>query len=67
MSQAQLDREVARVTGESVDIIRRMGFGPLTIPAYGDDTERAGRMPILPRRRARAAQTVPPELLRRAA
>ena len=32
MSQAQLDREVAQLTGESVSFIRSMGFSPLNVP-----------------------------------
>jgi hypothetical protein len=32
MSQAQLEREVARSTGESVGFIRSMGFSELNIP-----------------------------------
>ena len=32
MSQAQLDREVAHLTGESVSFIRSMGFSPLNPP-----------------------------------
>jgi len=32
MSQAQLDREVAQLTGESVSFIRSMGFSPMNIP-----------------------------------
>ena len=32
MSQAQLDREVAQLTGESVSFIRSMGFSELNIP-----------------------------------
>ena len=33
MSQAQLDREVAQLTGESVGFIRSMGFSPLNLPS----------------------------------
>jgi len=33
MSQAQLDREVAQVTGESVGFIRSMGFSPMNVPS----------------------------------
>ncbi|HEY3965159.1 MAG TPA: hypothetical protein VGM05_11460 [Planctomycetaceae bacterium] len=29
MTQRDLNRAVARVTGESVDVIERMGFGPV--------------------------------------
>lgn len=32
MSQAQLDREVAQLTGESVGFIRSMGFSPMNVP-----------------------------------
>lgn len=32
MSQAQLDREVAQLTGESVSFIRSMGFSPMSMP-----------------------------------
>jgi hypothetical protein len=32
MSQAQLDREVAQLTGESVSFIRSMGFSPMNVP-----------------------------------
>ena len=39
MNQAELNRAVARATGESVSTIRRLGFGP-TGPEFetGDDT-----------------------------
>jgi hypothetical protein len=29
MTQRDLNRAIARVTGESVDVIERMGFGPV--------------------------------------
>ena len=32
MSQAELDREVSRATGESVGTIRRQGFSILPLP-----------------------------------
>ena len=38
MSQAELDREVSRATGESVGTIRRQGFSILPLPDdYVDD------------------------------
>ena len=38
MSQAELDREVSRATGESVGTIRRQGFSILPLPDdYLDD------------------------------
>jgi hypothetical protein len=36
MTQRQLDRAVARATGERITTIRRMGFGPLA-PLPDDD------------------------------
>lgn len=35
MTQRDLNRAVARVTGESVDVIERMGFGPVD-DSWGD-------------------------------
>jgi hypothetical protein len=38
MTQAELDREISRTTGESMGIIRQHGFSILPIPAeLGDD------------------------------
>jgi hypothetical protein len=34
MTQAELNREVARATGESVAEIRHLGFVPLTLEPY---------------------------------
>ena len=41
MTQAELDREVSRVTGESVRTIRRHGFSMLPLPddSFDDDAE----------------------------
>ena len=41
MSQAELDREVSRATGESVGTIRRQGFSMLPLPEDSgeDDSE----------------------------
>ena len=33
MSQAELDREVAQLTGESVGFIRSMGFSSMNVPS----------------------------------
>jgi hypothetical protein len=37
MSQASLDREVARATGESLDVIRRRGFSIVQPDELQDD------------------------------
>jgi len=39
MSQAELDREVSRATGESVGTIRRQGFSILPLPDDPFDDE----------------------------
>jgi len=39
MSQAELDREVSRATGESVGTIRRQGFSILPLPDDAFDDE----------------------------
>ena len=39
MSQAELDREVSRATGESVGTIRRQGFSILPLPNDAFDDE----------------------------
>ena len=39
MSQAELDREVSRATGESVGTIRRQGFSILPLPADSLDED----------------------------
>ena len=37
MTQAELDREISRTTGESMGIIRQHGFSVLPIPEASDD------------------------------
>jgi len=39
MSQAELDREVSRATGESMGTIRRQGFSILPLPDDSFDDE----------------------------
>ena len=41
MSQAELDREVSRATGESIGTIRRHGFSMLPLPddSFDNDPE----------------------------
>ena len=39
MSQAELDREVSRATGESLGTIRRQGFSILPLPDDAFDDE----------------------------
>ena len=39
MTQAELDREIARATGESVQTIGQRGFVPLTSVPYEQDHE----------------------------
>ena len=39
MTQAELNREIARVTGESVQTIGQRGFVPLTPVPYEQDRE----------------------------
>jgi hypothetical protein len=42
MRQSQLDRAVARITGERISTIRRMGFSPLAAPS--EEAERPVRV-----------------------
>ena len=39
MTQAQLNRAVARATGESLDCVRHRGFSPLRLPRVVDPPE----------------------------
>ncbi len=39
MTQAELNREVARATGESVAEIRHLGFVPLTLTPYEQEPQ----------------------------
>ena len=39
MTQSELDREVARATGESLRTVASMGFVPLTVKPYERDRE----------------------------
>jgi len=39
MTQAELNREVARATGESVAEIRHLGFVPLTMEPYEQEPQ----------------------------
>lgn len=65
MSQAQLDREVAHFTGESVSFIRSMGFSLLNIPCP-QRPRKCGRQAAV---RVQKAQKIEPadRVLRRAA
>lgn len=53
MTQAQLNREVARATGETVDFIKQMGFVAVVVPApcahARRHRHRRGRYQRLPR------------------
>jgi hypothetical protein len=44
MTQAQLDREVARATGESVEFVRNSGFSEVQVPFVPDWTRKAARI-----------------------
>jgi hypothetical protein len=58
MTQAELDREISRTTGESVTTIRNLGFSlveppdsePLTVDWDAVDAERVGMFPASYRR-----------------
>jgi hypothetical protein len=58
MTQAELDRELSRVTGESVGTIRSLGFSlveppdiePLTVDWDALEAERVGMFPAAQRR-----------------
>lgn len=65
MSQAQLEREVARTTGESVGFIRSMGFSELNMPCP-PSPRKYGRQAAL---RVQNSQKIEPaeQVLRRAA
>ncbi|MBM4072689.1 MAG: hypothetical protein FJ271_27750 [Planctomycetes bacterium] len=53
MNQNQLNREVAQVTGETVELIRQRGFGILVVP----------RVYFQPRRRGGQALPKPTKLV----
>jgi hypothetical protein len=63
MTQAQLEREISRATGESVTTIRNLGFSlidpqepePLTVDWDELDASRVGLFPAAPSRRLLAA------------
>jgi hypothetical protein len=55
MTQEQLEQQVARRTGETVDTVRRIGFGP-DRPAWGRTN--LGRMLRLQSRRRRMQPAV---------
>lgn len=42
MTQEQLNREVARATGETIQLIREMGFGLLIMPDVVELTPQGG-------------------------
>ena len=65
MSQAQLDREVAHLTGESVSFIRSMGFSPLN-PPYPPRPRKCGRQAAARVRKAHAGDAAE-QMLRKAA
>jgi hypothetical protein len=53
MTQAQIDRAVARATGESIALIRSLGFSELCLPVVVDCPEKGscqinGRRKLLP-------------------
>jgi hypothetical protein len=55
MTQRDLDREVARATGETVSIIRNMGFSVLEMPepeplTVDWDSLQESRLAVLPQR-----------------
>jgi hypothetical protein len=62
MTQRQIDRAVASATGESLDLVRRMGFGLLEepeddMPTTVDwDALDAGRVALFPDGRSRQMQ-----------
>jgi hypothetical protein len=65
MSQAQLDREVANLTGESVSFIRSMGFSPMNVPSPPTPRQYARQTAV----RVQKAQRIEPpdQVLRKAA
>jgi len=64
MTQSQLDREVARATGESIRNIKRLGFSYLLVPDRGHPTDPAKRDRVAHHRRQNTphAMQVPPAL-----
>ena len=65
MTQRDLNRAVARATGESVDMIERMGFGPLDDSSSDQepnsidwDADDDARLAVQAVRRRRLAATV---------
>lgn len=67
MSQAQLDREVAQLTGESVGFIRSMGFSELNIPRPQQPTRFSRQAAIRLHKALDNKSTDSDELVRRAA
>ena len=48
MTQAELEREVSRATGESRDTVRRQGFSILPLPGdYGEDEPEVSTIRII--------------------
>lgn len=47
MKQADLDREICRVTGESRDLIQRMGFSLVIPPAPSRPKRKRRRRPAI--------------------
>ncbi len=50
MTQAQLDRSVARLTGESVDFIHQFGFSEMHVRPAPHRTRKASRLTVRARR-----------------
>jgi hypothetical protein len=48
MTQVQLDRAVARATGESVEFVRRFGFSEIRSPTAPHGTRKARRLAYRP-------------------
>lgn len=61
MNQAQLNRAVARATGESVNLIRSLGFVPLLLPQpMPRPPRKLGRQRAARVRAASVRQVMPP-------
>jgi hypothetical protein len=66
MTQVQLDRAVARATGESVAFVRRFGFSEIRSPSAPHWTRKAGRIAARARLAYRPARPHEVQLLRAA-
>jgi hypothetical protein len=66
MTQSELNREVARVTGESVGFIRNFGFCEVRVPSAPDWTGKGSRIAIRARKAYRRVRPQQQQVLKAA-